>query len=116
VILKKYIDGAKVGQGGISWVDDRWSIYTTDDVATPYFILLTDGFGYSNDGYINSFGFVDRTLTEDEAKSLGCPSNGGAFTAGPICKPQCPADYNHDGFVDGIDYDMFNNDFETLCP
>ena len=25
----------------------------------------------------------------------------------------CPADYNHDGFVDGIDYDLFNNDFEA---
>jgi hypothetical protein len=26
------------------------------------------------------------------------------------------ADYNHDCFVDGIDYDQFNNDFETACP
>jgi glycosylphosphatidylinositol phospholipase D len=25
----------------------------------------------------------------------------------------CPADYNGDGFVDGIDYDEFNNDFEA---
>jgi hypothetical protein len=25
----------------------------------------------------------------------------------------CNADYNHDGFVDGIDYDLFNNDFES---
>ena len=25
----------------------------------------------------------------------------------------CPADYNRDGFVDGIDYDLFNNDFEA---
>jgi hypothetical protein len=25
------------------------------------------------------------------------------------------ADYNGDGFVDGIDYDMFNNDFESGC-
>ena len=25
----------------------------------------------------------------------------------------CPADFNHDGFVDGIDYDTFNNAFET---
>jgi hypothetical protein len=25
----------------------------------------------------------------------------------------CPADYNGDGFVDGIDYDQFNNDFEA---
>jgi hypothetical protein len=28
----------------------------------------------------------------------------------------CPADYNGDGFVDGIDYDMFNNDFEAGDP
>jgi hypothetical protein len=29
------------------------------------------------------------------------------------CTPSCPADYNGDGFVDGIDYDLFNNDFEA---
>jgi hypothetical protein len=28
----------------------------------------------------------------------------------------CPADYNHDGFVDGIDYDSFNNAFENPDP
>jgi hypothetical protein len=28
----------------------------------------------------------------------------------------CPADYNQDGFVDGIDYDQFNNDFESFDP
>jgi acid phosphatase len=27
--------------------------------------------------------------------------------------PACPADYNHDGFVDGIDSDQFNNAFEA---
>jgi uncharacterized membrane protein len=26
------------------------------------------------------------------------------------------SDYNHDGFVDGIDYDQFMNDFETADP
>jgi hypothetical protein len=26
---------------------------------------------------------------------------------------RCPADYNNDGFVDGIDSDQFNNDFEA---
>ena len=30
--------------------------------------------------------------------------------------PDCPADYNGDGFVDGIDYDNFNNDFESPDP
>jgi hypothetical protein len=29
------------------------------------------------------------------------------------CEERCPADYNGDGFVDGIDYDNFNNDFEA---
>jgi hypothetical protein len=28
----------------------------------------------------------------------------------------CPADINGDGFVDGIDYDTFNNDFEAGSP
>jgi hypothetical protein len=28
----------------------------------------------------------------------------------------CPADYNRDGFVDGIDYDGFNNAFEAGDP
>ena len=28
----------------------------------------------------------------------------------------CPADYNGDLFVDGIDYDQFNNDFESSDP
>jgi hypothetical protein len=28
---------------------------------------------------------------------------------------RCPADYNNDGFVDGIDSDQFNNDFEAGC-
>jgi hypothetical protein len=28
----------------------------------------------------------------------------------------CKADYNHDGFVDGIDYDQFNNAFEAGDP
>ena len=27
--------------------------------------------------------------------------------------PPCPADYNHDGFVDGIDYDQFVMAFES---
>jgi hypothetical protein len=29
------------------------------------------------------------------------------------CEGLCFADYNADGFVDGIDYDSFNNDFEA---
>lgn len=30
--------------------------------------------------------------------------------------PPCRADYNHDGFLDGIDYDLFNNDYENPDP
>jgi hypothetical protein len=33
-----------------------------------------------------------------------------------IWQGPCPADYNGDGFVDGIDYDQFNNDFESTDP
>ena len=29
--------------------------------------------------------------------------------------PSCPADFNHDGFVDGFDYDDFVTAFESVC-
>jgi hypothetical protein len=33
-----------------------------------------------------------------------------------FCYLRCPADYNNDGFVDGIDADNFNNTFEGAGP
>ena len=41
---------------------------------------------------------------------------GGFWSAAGGAPPECPPDYNGDGFVDGIDYDQFNNDFEAGNP
>ena len=41
---------------------------------------------------------------------------GGGEIRGQVEQHPCPADYNGDGFVDGIDYDLFNNDFESTNP
>jgi hypothetical protein len=43
-----------------------------------------------------------------------CPDPLGKMVA--FLSPYCPADYNRDGFVDGIDADQFNNDFESTDP
>jgi hypothetical protein len=40
-----------------------------------------------------------------------CPDPLGKCNA--FCYLRCPADYNNDGFVDGIDSDQFNNAFEA---
>jgi hypothetical protein len=37
----------------------------------------------------------------------------GSVTSAPATITVCTADYNCDGFVDGIDYDQFYNDFEA---
>jgi hypothetical protein len=39
-----------------------------------------------------------------------------AVSAPVLVNVYCPADYNRDGFVDGIDYDAFFNDFEGGDP
>jgi hypothetical protein len=41
---------------------------------------------------------------------------GGGEIRGQVEGHPCPADYNGDGFVDGIDSDLFNNDFESADP
>ena len=38
---------------------------------------------------------------------------GGYWEGGP---PFCHPDYNHDGFMDGLDYDLFMADFESYDP
>jgi hypothetical protein len=43
-----------------------------------------------------------------------CPGMLGATTA--FAYQRCPADFNNDGFVDGIDYDSFNAAFESFSP
>jgi hypothetical protein len=63
-------------------------------------------------------------FTESEILSHAGIAHGGADTlesqVGPftdyVTNYACPADYHPDGFVDGIDYDRFNIDFESGDP
>jgi hypothetical protein len=60
-------------------------------------------------------------LYEDPTSTGGNPNSvdeayNVLFYVGNMNPPMCPADFNNDGFVDGIDYDSFNNAFESTDP
>jgi len=60
----------------------------------------TDGVLAPNECYDYHFGICPDPLGKDSAWSY----------------LRCPADFNNDGFVDGIDADSFNNTFESADP
>jgi hypothetical protein len=74
--MYKYIDGALVGsQIGLTGVDGRWAMYTTEhDVKT---FLLTDNDGETNSGYINSFYFINEALDASAIAGFGGPDADG---------------------------------------
>jgi hypothetical protein len=76
--MYKYIDGVLVGsQLGLSGVDGRWSLYTTDhDVKTW---ILADENGDTNAGYISSFLFANKALDAATIESFGGPDADGAI-------------------------------------
>lgn len=75
--LYKYIDGVMVGeQLGISGVDGRWSLYTTDHGQVT--LILTDNDGDTNAGYISSLLFANEALDAATIASFGGPDADGA--------------------------------------
>jgi hypothetical protein len=62
------------------------------------------------------------TITDPRASDSGdytivfATDDCGEAESQPAAVSVCRADYNCDGFVDGIDYDQFNNDFESTDP
>jgi hypothetical protein len=86
-----YFDGqliATIANGATPYFTGDEAQIGSDDQELGYFV-----------GRIDEVRLSSRALTRTE------------LAAGHFC----PADYNHDGFVDGIDYDQFNNDFEAGC-
>jgi len=72
--LSKYIDGVLVGTQTLSdGVDGRWSLYSANDIGDGV-LLLTDNDGDTNPGFINSFYFTDRAMSENEITALGGPN------------------------------------------
>jgi hypothetical protein len=72
--------------------------YTIAGAATPRLVISDVVLG----NHSNVLGFAARVSNE-------C----GSVTSDPAVVTICRADYNCDGFVDGVDYDRFNNDFES---
>jgi hypothetical protein len=58
---------------------------------------------------------IDPVVTGDAAIDYNVivSNSCGSVTSDSAALTVCHADYNCDGFVDGIDYDTFNNDFEA---
>ena len=79
--MYKYIDGALVGSHiGLTGVDGRWSMYTTEHDEKTF--LLTDNDGDTNSGYINSYYFTDQALDASAIAAFG-----GADADGVIPEP-----------------------------
>lgn len=79
--MYKYIDGSPVGsQLGLSGVDGRWSLYTTDHDVKSW--LLTDDNGDTNAAYISSFLFANEALDATTIENFG-----GADADGAIPEP-----------------------------
>ncbi len=73
--MSKYIDGALVNiQTLSSGVGGRWSVWPT---GTSPNLILADEDGETNAGYINSFYFADRALTDSEIAAFGGPDSNG---------------------------------------
>ncbi|MCB1246107.1 MAG: hypothetical protein KDB69_02435 [Acidimicrobiia bacterium] len=121
VDLRKYIDGTLVGiQNEIMGLDGRWSLYSIDDVASPWFVLFGEDTGDSMSGYLASVYYEDRALSGAEIGALGCVSSLGATSAGPDCStqdPACdnPADLNNDGALDIFDVIEYLSLFDQGC-
>jgi hypothetical protein len=79
--MYKYIDGVNVGnQIGLSGVDGRWSLYTSEhDVMTW---LLSDDDGDTNAAFISSFLFANEALDAATIEGFG-----GADADGAIPEP-----------------------------
>ncbi len=103
---KVYVDGVQIYSGPIpDSTDVKYSLYsTTDGSPDPdteaYFFVFSDVEGRTSDAYVNSFFFVDRTLSDAELVALGGPSAAGIFTG---TGPSCEYDFNQDENVDLLD-------------
>jgi hypothetical protein len=103
---KVYVDGVQVYSGPIpDSTDVKYSLYSTTDGAPDpdteaYFFVFSDVEGRTSDAYVNSFFFVDRTLSDAELVALGGPSAAGIFTG---TGPSCEYDFNQDENVDLLD-------------
>lgn len=76
--MYKYIDGVQVGvQAGISGVDGRWSLYTTDHDVKSW--ILADDSGDTNAAFISSFLFANEALDADMIQGFGGPDADGAI-------------------------------------
>jgi hypothetical protein len=112
----KFIDGGWVGVQILDpGLDDRWSMYCTDDPDTDVediFYLFTEPEGlYTSQAYISSVFFVDRAMTEDEVAALGGPDADGIMNPVP---PSCPCDWNTDQVVNSQDFfDFLTNFFDS---
>jgi hypothetical protein len=62
---------------------------------------------------------LSASAGQPDAGTLGNPAGFQVFGGfwSPIPPPDCPADFNDDGFLDFFDYDDYVNCFETgVCP
>jgi len=76
--MYKYIDGVNVGnQIGLSGVDGRWALYTTDHGVKTW--LLTDDDGDTNAAFISSFLFANEVLDAATIEGFGGPDADGAI-------------------------------------
>ncbi|MDX2133044.1 MAG: LamG-like jellyroll fold domain-containing protein [Planctomycetota bacterium] len=104
---KIYVNGVKVFDGPVpDSTDTLFSLYsTTDGDPTPDDNEAFSHFGSESTGartaeaYINSFYFVDRTLSDAEVAAFGAADADG-FLAPPV---SCEPDVNQDGNVDQDD-------------
>jgi hypothetical protein len=73
--MAKYIDGVKVGQQVLTeGLDDRWSLFPTDDPATPWALLFADDDVDARAGYVSSIQIRKGRLSDVEIARLGGPS------------------------------------------
>jgi Concanavalin A-like lectin/glucanases superfamily len=103
--LRKYINGALVGAQDAGGVDGRWTLYAPNDGdPDPYehFFILADNDFDHDPGYISSFYFVDRVLTDAEIAAIG-----GADADGILASTLVKGDMNNDSAVDNEDISGF---------
>jgi len=81
-LMRKFIDGVKVGEQNLTGLDGRFSLYSTND-STDWMLLFADDSGDNNEGYVNSIQFRNEALTDAQLIALGGPSAAGIPT-GPI--------------------------------
>jgi hypothetical protein len=83
-VVAKFIDGVKVGEQSLGeGTDGRWSMYTADDPATPYALVLAEPAGSTAPAYVSSIQIRSGRLSDASIVAMGGASPG--KIPGAIC-------------------------------